>query len=54
MQLIGCLLLARLEGASPVDYMQDLDVNAVRNFAQQLLLRPVERPQLLFSMREPV
>jgi aminoglycoside phosphotransferase (APT) family kinase protein len=51
-QLIGCLLLARIEGASPVDYLNDLDVNAVRNFAQQLILEPVEQPQLLFAIQE--
>lgn len=37
---LGCLLLARLEGDSPVDYLGDLDVNAVARFAVELMLRP--------------
>lgn len=37
---LGCLLLARLEGDSPVDYLQDLDTNAIARFAVELILRP--------------
>jgi 5-methylthioribose kinase len=36
----GCLLLARLEGDSPIDYLDDLDTNAVARFATELILRP--------------
>jgi 5-methylthioribose kinase len=37
-QQIGCLLLARLDGDSPVDYLGDLDAHAVRQLATELLL----------------
>lgn len=36
----GCLLLARLEGDSPVDYLGELDPPAVKQFATGLLLHP--------------
>ena len=36
----GCLLLARLEGDSPVDYLDDLDAQEVKRFAIELLLHP--------------
>lgn len=36
----GCLLLARLEGDSPVDYLGDLDAPVVKRFAIGLLLDP--------------
>jgi len=37
---LGCLLLARLHGDSPVDYLGDLDIDAVARFAAELILRP--------------
>lgn len=37
---LGCLLLARLEGDSPVDYLGDLDANEVKRFATELILHP--------------
>jgi 5-methylthioribose kinase len=36
----ACLLLARLEGDSPADYLGDLDAGVVKNFACELLLDP--------------
>jgi aminoglycoside phosphotransferase (APT) family kinase protein len=41
-QQLGCLLLARLEGDSPVDYLGDLDADIVKAFATDLLLDPPE------------
>ena len=40
-QILGCLLLARLEGDSPIDYLLDLDVAAIKHLAVQLLRDPV-------------
>jgi 5-methylthioribose kinase len=37
---LGCLLLARLEGDSPVAYLDDLEARAVRQLAIELILRP--------------
>ena len=37
---LGCLLLARIEGDSPVDYLQELDIGEVRKFATELIVRP--------------
>lgn len=36
----ACLLLARLEGDSPADYLSDLDTSRVKQFARELLLSP--------------
>jgi hypothetical protein len=35
--LLGALLLARLEGDSPVEYLNDLDIPAVKKVAISLL-----------------
>lgn len=35
---LGCLLLARLEGDSPVDYLDDLDADVVKAFATHLIV----------------
>lgn len=43
-RLVGCLLLARLDGDSPVDYLADLDRTHVRRLALGLIARP---PQAL-------
>lgn len=37
---LGCLLLARLEGDSPIDYLGDLDAIEVKRFAAELILCP--------------
>jgi 5-methylthioribose kinase len=42
-QQLGCVLLARLEGDSPVDYLDELDVPAVKTFATRLILDPPSR-----------
>ena len=42
-QIIGCLMLARLEGDSPVDYLQDLDLAATKQLALHLLRDPTAR-----------
>lgn len=36
----GCLLLARLEGDSPVEYLHELDTGMVKRFATELLMNP--------------
>ena len=42
-QILGCLLLARLEGDSPVDYLSDLDAAATKRMAVHLLRDPTAR-----------
>lgn len=39
-RLVGCLLLARLDGDSPVDYLADLDRAEVHRLAIRLLMQP--------------
>ena len=39
-QITGCLLLARLEGASPVDYLVDIDIPYVRSIAAMMITVP--------------
>lgn len=48
-QIVGCLILARIDGDSPVDYLVDIDADAGRRNAQRLLLDPPAQPQLLVS-----
>ena len=43
MQLLGALLLARLEGDSPVEYLEEIDAPAVKKLAV-LLLTDVSKP----------
>ncbi|MBN8888263.1 MAG: aminoglycoside phosphotransferase family protein [Rudaea sp.] len=38
LQQIGCLMLARLEGDSPVDYLRDLDAYTVKRIAIEFIL----------------
>ena len=38
MDAAGRPLLARLEGDSPIDYLHDLDANAVARFAVELIV----------------
>ena len=45
-RLIGCLMLARLEGDSPVDYLADLDVPATKRAAAQLIVAPAFRQEV--------
>ena len=40
LQQLGCLLLARLEGDSPVDYLDDINVSEVKQLATDLILHP--------------
>lgn len=42
-QQLGCLLLARLEGDSPVDYLDELDAPAVKALAKRLIVNPPSR-----------
>ena len=42
-QQLGCLLLARLEGDSPVDYLDDLDAPAVKALGERLIVNPPSR-----------
>lgn len=39
-RVLGCLLLARIDGDSPVDYLNQLDAETVRHYAMALLLDP--------------
>jgi len=39
-QVLGCLMLARLEGDSPVDYLAELDVEATKSVAVRLIRDP--------------
>jgi 5-methylthioribose kinase len=39
-RMLGCLLLARLDGASPVDYLAQLDTVRVRALASELIDHP--------------
>lgn len=48
-QIVGCLILARIDGDSPVDYLGDIDADAGRRYAQLLLLDPPAQPPVLFS-----
>ncbi len=45
-QILGCLMLARLEGDSPVDYLAELDVEATKSVAVHLLRDPAARGPL--------
>lgn len=49
-RLTGCLMLARTDGASPVDYAADLDTVAVRAAAQALLLHPAPSLRSLLAL----
>jgi 5-methylthioribose kinase len=43
----GCLVLARLEGDSPVDYLDELDAPSVKAFASRLVLDPPSVMELI-------
>jgi hypothetical protein len=40
-RITGCLMLARLEGASPINYLDELDVADVKRRAVELITEPV-------------
>jgi D-3-phosphoglycerate dehydrogenase len=42
-RITGCLMLARFEGSSPVDYYADIDAPAARAFAETLLTHPEDK-----------
>jgi aminoglycoside phosphotransferase (APT) family kinase protein len=48
-QIIGCLLLARLEGASPVEYLNDMDPPVVRSLAATMISEPESTIQTYVS-----
>ncbi|MBS0420114.1 MAG: phosphotransferase [Proteobacteria bacterium] len=48
---LGCLILARLEGDSPVDYLSDLNADEVKRFATELILQPTTFAQ--FALDTP-
>lgn len=48
-RILACLVLARIDGDSPVDYLVDLDPPAVRCLAERILLSPPADPRLLFT-----
>ncbi len=39
-RIAGCLVLARIQGASPVDYIGDLDIAALDGLAQRMITAP--------------
>jgi phosphoglycerate dehydrogenase-like enzyme/tRNA A-37 threonylcarbamoyl transferase component Bud32 len=45
-RILGCLILARLEGDSPVDYLQDLDLPATKRVAVHLILDPAASQEI--------
>jgi 5-methylthioribose kinase len=51
-RLIGCLLLARIDGASPVDYLSEIDIEAARSLARRLLMHPIAELILLFASED--
>lgn len=44
-RMTGCLVLARLEGDSPIDYLRELDVPAVKRAAMELIQNPAADPR---------
>jgi D-3-phosphoglycerate dehydrogenase len=51
-RLTGMLVLARLEGDSPVDYLDGLDRTAVKRAALDMILNPASDPSSIFRIRE--
>jgi phosphoglycerate dehydrogenase-like enzyme len=39
-EITGCLLMARLSGASPIEYLTDIDQSHVRSVAMDMICRP--------------
>ena len=50
-RLVGCLMLARLDGDSPVDYLDEIPVGSVRERAIDLLRNPSASIYSMFSSR---
>ena len=46
-RLVGGLILARLEGDSPVDYLEDLDTAAAKRVASAMIENPSADPDFL-------
>jgi D-3-phosphoglycerate dehydrogenase len=51
MRLLGCLILARIEGSSPVDYLTDLDQTRATTLARGMLTQPA--PSLDTFLKTP-
>lgn len=52
-RLVGCLILARLEGDSPVDYLADLDTGRAKGVASAMIEKPSTDPaSLIRSIRD--
>ena len=51
--LIGCLVMARLRGDSPVDYQGDIDEDAVRLLAEAMILQPCASARLGMAPFDP-
>jgi tRNA A-37 threonylcarbamoyl transferase component Bud32 len=46
-RLVGCLVLARIEGDSPVDYLDSLDIGAVKRLAIRMIEDPADDPSAI-------
>lgn len=55
-RILGCLILARLDGDSPVDYLDDLDTSEVREIATSMICDPHVSPETYFPLnsKEPI
>ena len=53
-RILGCLMLARLEGDSPVDYIRDLDVPATKRVAVHLIVDPSASREIGIPVPETV
>lgn len=51
-QIFGCLVLARLDGDSPVDYLDQLDQEAIRAAAIDIISNPLSSIETYFSITE--
>lgn len=48
-RLVGCLILARLEGDSPVEYLDTLDTAAAKRVAVAMITQPASGPSSIFA-----
>jgi hypothetical protein len=48
-KIMACLMLARLEGSSPVDYIADLDVDRVRTLVGAMFEDPANTVDYFIS-----
>jgi D-3-phosphoglycerate dehydrogenase len=51
-RLTGMLVLARLEGDSPIDYLDSLDRPAVKRLALDLITKPFSHPSAMFTREQ--